>query len=138
LRAIEKETCKQRPSTNRFPLVILSLLGHSFVFKYKASAKVTADGAKLDALDIELYANGGYAFDLSGPVVDRALFHVDGCYMFPSFRAVGVVCKTSQPPHTAFRGFGGPQVSRIELVTELWYKCHCLTPRICFVRVWWE
>lgn len=41
--------------------------------------------------------------------MDRALFHVDGCYYFPNFRAEGVVCKTVQPPHTAFRGFGGPQ-----------------------------
>jgi xanthine dehydrogenase molybdopterin-binding subunit B len=110
------------------------------VFKYKASAKVTEDGAKLDALDIELYSNGGYAFDLSGPVADRALFHVDGCYMFPNFRAVGVVCKTTQPPHTAYRGFGGPQVSKIRLGSPrdfdksiIFFVSHnCL----CFVRVW--
>jgi len=46
---------------------------------------------------------------LSGPVVARAVLHADGCYNFPNFRADGIACKTVQPPHTAFRGFGGPQ-----------------------------
>lgn len=82
---------------------------HAFFTKYKASAEITEDGAKLVSLDIELFSNGGCGFDLSGPVVDRALFHSDGCYNFPNFRCRGVVCKTVQAPHTAFRGFGGPQ-----------------------------
>uniref|UniRef100_A0A7S2YF81 Xanthine dehydrogenase n=1 Tax=Entomoneis paludosa TaxID=265537 RepID=A0A7S2YF81_9STRA len=83
---------------------------HVFVSKYQATAQVTEDGgAKLMSLDIKLFANGGCGFDLSGPVVDRALFHSDGCYNFPNFRCEGVVCKTVQAPHTAYRGFGGPQ-----------------------------
>lgn len=82
---------------------------HAFVATYHASAEVTEDGAKLIGCSIKLYANGGSGFDLSGPVVDRALFHCDGCYFFPHFRAEGVPCKTVQAPHTAFRGFGGPQ-----------------------------
>ena len=82
---------------------------HAFLSKYSASAQITVDGAKLVAMDVKLYANGGWAFDLSGPVNDRALFHVDGCYNFPNFRSEGVVCKTVQPNHTAYRGFGGPQ-----------------------------
>ena len=53
---------------------------HVFVSKYNASAEITEDGAKLVALDIQLYNNGGCGRDLSGPVADRALFHVDGCY----------------------------------------------------------
>jgi len=60
-------------------------------------------------MDVQLYSNGGSGLDLSGPVMDRALLHVDGCYHWPHFRAKGIVCKTNQPPHTAFRGFGGPQ-----------------------------
>jgi xanthine dehydrogenase/oxidase len=82
---------------------------HAFVSEYCASAVITPEGARLVAMDVKLYANAGCGFDLSGPVVDRALFHVDGCYYFPNFRAMGVPCKTVQPPHTAFRGFGGPQ-----------------------------
>lgn len=91
--------------------VDMSITGtrHAFTSEYKASAEVTENGAKLVALDIKLFNNGGHGFDLSGPVMDRALFHVDGCYYFPNFKAEGVVCKTVQAPHTAFRGFGGPQ-----------------------------
>lgn len=82
---------------------------HVFVSYYSASAVITEVGARLLSLDAKIYANGGYALDLSGPVVDRALFHLDGCYYWPNFRAEGVPCKTCQAPHTAFRGFGGPQ-----------------------------
>eukprot|EP00566_Odontella_aurita_P036259 CAMPEP_0113545998 /NCGR_PEP_ID=MMETSP0015_2-20120614/11568_1 /TAXON_ID=2838 /ORGANISM="Odontella" /LENGTH=1428 /DNA_ID=CAMNT_0000446417 /DNA_START=478 /DNA_END=4764 /DNA_ORIENTATION=- /assembly_acc=CAM_ASM_000160 len=95
--------------------VDMSITGgrHSFLANYRASAAVStsenSNSIKLQALDVQLYSNGGTAFDLSGPVMDRALFHVDGCYRWPNFRAVGVPCKTAQAPHTAFRGFGGPQ-----------------------------
>jgi xanthine dehydrogenase/oxidase len=82
---------------------------HAFMATYHASAQVTEDGVKLVAFDAKIYSNGGCAYDLSGPVMDRALFHVDGCYYYPHFRAEGVPCKTAQAPHTAFRGFGGPQ-----------------------------
>mmetsp|Transcript_22291 Transcript_22291/g.36642 ORF Transcript_22291/g.36642 Transcript_22291/m.36642 type:complete len:1573 (-) Transcript_22291:148-4866(-) len=83
---------------------------HAFLAKYKAGAIIEGDGTiKLHALDVQLYNNGGCKFDLSGPVMDRALFHVDNCYFWPNFHSVGTSCKTSQPPHTAFRGFGGPQ-----------------------------
>jgi xanthine dehydrogenase/oxidase len=82
---------------------------HAFVAHYSASAVITEEGAKLHAFDVKLYSNGGWEFDLSGPVMDRALYHVDGCYYWPNFRAVGNVCKTAQPNHTAYRGFGGPQ-----------------------------
>jgi xanthine dehydrogenase/oxidase len=83
---------------------------HAFLAKYKAGAIVEDDGTiKLHALNVQLYNNGGCKFDLSGPVMDRALFHVDNCYLWPNFHSVGTPCKTSQPPHTAFRGFGGPQ-----------------------------
>lgn len=92
--------------------VDMSITGgrHAFLAKYKASALIGENGsATLHACDVQLFSNGGWAFDLSGPVSDRALFHVDGCYFYPNFRAEGVVCKTAQPNHTAYRGFGGPQ-----------------------------
>jgi len=102
--------------------VDMSITGgrHTFLTKYRAAARVTSDGqVKLEALDAQLYNNGGSAFDLSGPVLCRALFHIDGCYNWPHFRAVGQVCKTAQPPHTAFRGFGGPQgIAACEHVME--------------------
>jgi xanthine dehydrogenase/oxidase len=82
---------------------------HCFMSKYNASARITEDGAKLESLQIELYSNGGWGMDLSGPIVDRAILHVDGVYYFPNIDIMGVACKTAQAPHTAFRGFGGPQ-----------------------------
>ncbi|KAL7552747.1 hypothetical protein ACHAWF_015983 [Thalassiosira exigua] len=83
---------------------------HAFLSKYRAGALVDDEGkVRLHALDVRLYNNGGAKFDLTGPVMDRALFHVDGCYNWPNFRSRGTPCKTVQPPHTAFRGFGGPQ-----------------------------
>ena len=83
---------------------------HAFFSKYKASAIIEDDGTvKLHALDVRIFNNGGASFDLSGPVLDRALFHVDNVYYWPHFHSRGTPCKTSQPPHTAFRGFGGPQ-----------------------------
>lgn len=108
---------------------------HAFLAKYEASAIRKTDGSvKLKSLDVNLYSNGGSALDLSGPVMDRAILHCDGPYFWPCFKAVGVPCRTVQPPHTgkiyfcgynfdtvsfsrsflncisiAFRGFGGPQ-----------------------------
>lgn len=79
---------------------------HAFVSKYHATAKITEDGAKLLSMDVEVFNNGGSALDLSGPVADRALFHIDNVYMIPNLRVEVVVCKTHQAPHTAYRGFG--------------------------------
>ena len=77
---------------------------HAFYAQYKAWATPTGD---LVGTDIQLYSNGGSALDLSGPVLDRAILHSDGCYNWKHFRVNGVIVKTNQPPHTAFRGFGG-------------------------------
>lgn len=87
---------------------------HAFLAKYKAAVMPAASAEpaappSLLALDVELYSNGGCALDLSGPVMDRAIFHLDSCYKWPSLRVRGRVCRTHQAPHTAFRGFGGPQ-----------------------------
>lgn len=79
---------------------------HAFFYTYRAGCK--ADGS-LTFLSADLYNNAGYSFDLSMPVMDRALFHSDNAYRFPAMKVVGHLCKTNMPSHTAFRGFGGPQ-----------------------------
>eukprot|EP00605_Chrysophyceae_sp_TOSAG23-4_P001631 GSChrysophyteH1.ASY1.ANO1.1791.1 assembled CDS len=79
---------------------------HAFQFDYKAGCK--KDG-RLTFLDAKLYSNAGWSLDLSQAVMDRALFHSDNVYQWPNQRVQGFVCKTNQPSHTAFRGFGGPQ-----------------------------
>ena len=62
------------------------------------------------ALDVSLINNGGYSFDLSGPVVDRAILHSENSYYIPNMRVRGRIARTHLPSNTAFRGFGGPQV----------------------------
>jgi xanthine dehydrogenase large subunit len=77
-------------------------------FKVYFTAGFTVDG-KILALDIKLLSNGGNVLDLSGPVMTRALTHLDNCYFIKSLKAIGYVCKTNTVSNTAFRGFGGPQ-----------------------------
>ena len=79
---------------------------HPFYAKYKIGYH--PDG-RLHAADIQLVSDGGWSLDLSLPVTDRALFHLDNAYYIPHVRFQGRVAKTNVTSHTAFRGFGGPQ-----------------------------
>ncbi|KAM3436743.1 hypothetical protein MY4824_004164 [Beauveria thailandica] len=79
---------------------------HPFLAHYKVG--VTKDG-KLQALDLSVYNNAGWTFDLSTAVCERAMAHSDGCYSIPNVLIRGRVCKTNTVSNTAFRGFGGPQ-----------------------------
>ncbi len=67
------------------------------------------DDGKIEAVAVHLFSDGGWSLDLSQPVNDRALFHLDNAYYFPHVHFEGRVCKTNATSHTAFRGFGGPQ-----------------------------
>ena len=67
------------------------------------------DDGRIRALKATLYADAGYALDLSESIHDRALFHADNAYDIPHVQLSGRVCKTNTTSHTAFRGFGGPQ-----------------------------
>lgn len=79
---------------------------HDFLAEYEVG--FDADGRIL-AVDGVFAARAGFASDLSGPVTDRALFHVDNCYYFPAVRLKSRPLKTNTVSNTAFRGFGGPQ-----------------------------
>lgn len=79
---------------------------HPFLARYKVG--FDSDG-KLLAAEVDLFSDGGWSLDLSLPVNDRALFHLDNAYFIPNVRFRGRVCKTNTTSHTAFRGFGGPQ-----------------------------
>lgn len=79
---------------------------HPFLGRYRVA--FDAEGRIL-GMRAELWSDGGWSLDLSGPVLDRALFHVDGPYHLPAVHLEGRVCKTNLPSNTAFRGFGGPQ-----------------------------
>ncbi len=79
---------------------------HPFLGRYEVG--FDADGT-LRALDVQLYADGGWSVDLSPPVLMRAMVHVDNAYFIPDVRVTGLICKTHLASNTAFRGFGGPQ-----------------------------
>lgn len=79
---------------------------HPFLAKFKVG--YNADGDLL-AAKIELISNGGWSLDLSVPVTDRAVFHLDNSYFIPAVEFSGQVAKTNLASNTAFRGFGGPQ-----------------------------
>eukprot|EP01113_Clastostelium_recurvatum_P030146 TRINITY_DN3652_c0_g1_i1.p1 TRINITY_DN3652_c0_g1~~TRINITY_DN3652_c0_g1_i1.p1 ORF type:complete len:1345 (-),score=361.69 TRINITY_DN3652_c0_g1_i1:322-4356(-) len=89
---------------------------HPFLGRYKVG--FTKEG-KIMALDLSLYADAGHSFDLSGGVMDRALFHSENAYFIPHINVSGRLCKTNLPTNTAFRGFGGPQGM---IICETWMQ----------------
>jgi xanthine dehydrogenase/oxidase len=91
---------------NRDEDILTSGQRHPFLARWKVA--VNKDG-KLQALDADVFNNGGWSQDLSGAVVERALSHIDGCYSIPNVHVRGRVAKTNTVSNTAFRGFGGPQ-----------------------------
>ncbi len=79
---------------------------HPFFAKFEVGHD---DEGRLTALKCELISNGGWSLDLSMPVTDRAMFHIDNAYYIPAVEVSGRVAKTHLTSQTAFRGFGGPQ-----------------------------
>jgi len=79
---------------------------HPFYNKYQVGFN---DDGVIDGVDIEVNGYCGFSPDLSDAIVDRAMFHVDNSYFYPTAKIVGNRCKTNTMSHTAFRGFGGPQ-----------------------------
>ena len=79
---------------------------HPFYSRYRAG--FDSDGHLL-AFQVEIYSDGGWTQDLSGPVMDRALFHLDNAYYIPALHFRGQVARTNLASNTAFRGFAGPQ-----------------------------
>ena len=104
--AAKKTKRPVRCMLNRDEDIITSGQRHPFLTRWKVA--VNKDG-KLQALDADVFCNGGWSQDLSGAVVDRALSHIDGCYLLPNIHVRGRVAKTNTVSNTAFRGFGGPQ-----------------------------
>lgn len=79
---------------------------HPFYARYDVGFD---DDGKLVAAAIDLFADGGWALDLSESICDRGVFHLDNAYYVPAVTFTGRVLKTNVCSHTAFRGFGGPQ-----------------------------
>jgi xanthine dehydrogenase large subunit len=79
---------------------------HAFQYAYDVGFD---DAGRILGLDITLASRCGFSADLSGPVNDRAVFHVDNTYWLPHVAIHSYRCKTHTVSDTAFRGFGGPQ-----------------------------
>jgi len=86
----------------------MKLTGKRHPFQAKFTVGHDREG-RLLALQAELVSDGGWSLDLSTPINDRALFHLDNAYYIPAVHVSGRVAKTHVTSHTAFRGFGGPQ-----------------------------
>ncbi|KAI9824558.1 MAG: hypothetical protein M1832_001647 [Thelocarpon impressellum] len=104
--AARKNKRPVRCMLNRDEDMITSGQRHPFLARWKVG--VNKDG-KLVALDADVFCNAGWTQDLSGAVCDRALSHIDNCYLIPNVYVRGRLAKTNTMSNTAFRGFGGPQ-----------------------------
>jgi xanthine dehydrogenase large subunit len=95
-----------RVRLSRYQDMVFTGKRHPFLGKFEVG--FDRDG-KLRALDLQLYSDGGWSLDLSAPVLFRAMFHSDNCYLVEDMQVTGQICRTNFVSHTAFRGFGGPQ-----------------------------
>ncbi len=86
----------------------MTITGKRHPFHSKFSVGYDRSGMILAAA-VDLVSDGGWSLDLSQPIMDRALFHLDNVYYIPAVRFSGRVARTNTTSHTAFRGFGGPQ-----------------------------
>ncbi|KAH3841169.1 xanthine dehydrogenase/oxidase-like isoform X2 [Dreissena polymorpha] len=83
---------------------------HPFLGRYKVG--VSMDGV-LEAVDLRLYSNGGYAMDLSLLIMELAVIACESGYKVRNLRVEGRVCRTNTSSNTAMRGFGHPQSALI-------------------------
>jgi xanthine dehydrogenase large subunit len=79
---------------------------HPFHYRYRVGFDHTG---LIQGLEITMAVDCGFSADLSGPVADRAIFHVDNAYFLSDVQVHSYRCKTHRQSQTAFRGFGGPQ-----------------------------
>ena len=79
---------------------------HDFLADYEVG--FDASGV-ICGLKVMLASRCGHSADLSGPVNDRAVCHVDNAYFLEHVEIASHRCRTHTVSNTAFRGFGGPQ-----------------------------
>ncbi|MFV2031447.1 MAG: molybdopterin cofactor-binding domain-containing protein, partial [Gammaproteobacteria bacterium] len=79
---------------------------HGFHYEYEVGYD---DDGLIQAVSIEMAAQAGFSADLTGPVVTRAVCHLDNAYYINDVAIDAFSAKTNSQSNTAFRGFGGPQ-----------------------------
>ncbi|RXK55601.1 xanthine dehydrogenase molybdopterin binding subunit [Oleiharenicola lentus] len=112
----------------------MALTGKRHPFHAKFRIGHDAEGRVL-AAQVELVSDGGWSLDLSLPIADRALFHLDNAYYLPAVDFRSRVAKTNVTSHTAFRGFGGPQgIMVIEEIMDRVARRTGLAPEVVRAR----
>lgn len=96
--------CKLR--LDRDDDMILTGKRHDFEIDYQAGFE---NDGRLTGVKSDLLARCGCSADLSLGINDRAMFHADNAYYYPSVEINSHRLKTNTVSNTAFRGFGGPQ-----------------------------
>ena len=79
---------------------------HDFVFDDTVGYD---DDGRLLGVSVDMPSRAGFSADLSGPVMTRAICHVDNAYWLPHVQIDGYCSRTNTQSNTAFRGFGAPQ-----------------------------
>ncbi len=79
---------------------------HDFHYDYQAGFD---ENGVIKGFIVEMTSRAGFSADLSGPVMSRAICHVDNAYYLEHVAVTGFMAKTNTQSNTAFRGFGGPQ-----------------------------
>ena len=85
---------------------------HGFDYDYDVGFD---ESGLIRGLRVAMLSDAGFSADLSGPVMARAVFHVDNAYFLENVSIAAYPARTHRQSSTAFRGFGGPQGA---LITE--------------------
>ena len=104
--AANKLQCPVKLRLDRDDDFLITGKRHPFSYDYSVGFD---DSGRLAGLKLKMMVDCGFSADLSGPVADRAIFHVDNAYFLQDVEIASYRCKTHTQSHTAFRGFGGPQ-----------------------------
>lgn len=83
---------------------------HPYFSKYKVGCD---KNGKITAIDVNMYADGGYYEDFTVAIMERSVLGLCNGYYLPSAHIAGYCCKTNLPANTAFRGFGAPQATLV-------------------------
>jgi len=79
---------------------------HDFLNRYRVGVD---NNGVIKGVEMDLAGLCGCTADLSEGIVDRAMFHADNAYYYPTTKIRGYRCRTHTVSNTAFRGFGGPK-----------------------------
>ncbi len=104
--AANKLKCPVKLRLDRDDDFLITGKRHPFAYDYTVGFD---DTGRITGLKMLMLANCGFSADLSGPVADRAIFHLDNAYFLADVDITSYRLKTNTQSHTAFRGFGGPQ-----------------------------